>query len=140
EIGSYASRTIATEWGAPMSTGSKNGVEYDPIDYSIESGSFFAEYVRGVSSELRTLGVGSVYWPGLRDGDWYSLTSKTGTGSSIVLSLVNSSGLTRLQYAWGVGGGGGTYVGFRNDATSLYFDGAGTTTNGADTQQYAAST
>ena len=26
-IGSYAGRTIATEWGAPMSTGSKNGVE-----------------------------------------------------------------------------------------------------------------
>ncbi|WP_034270423.1 RICIN domain-containing protein [Actinospica robiniae] len=139
EIGSYASRTIATEWGAPMSTGSKNSVEYDPIDYSIESGSYFAEYVRGVSSELRTLGVGSVYWPGLRDGDWYSLTSKTGSGSSIALSLVNSSGLTRLQYAWGVGTGGGTYVSFRNDATSLYFDGAGSTTSGSDTEQYASS-
>jgi hypothetical protein len=138
-IGSYAGRTIATEWGGPMSTGSKNNVEYDPIDYSIESGSYFAEYIRGVSSELRALGVGSVYWPGLRDGDWYSLTSKTGTGSSIALSLVNSSGLTRLQYAWGVGSGGGTYASFRNDATNLYFDGGGTTTNGADAQQYASS-
>jgi hypothetical protein len=138
-IGSYASRTIATEWGAPMSTGSKNGVEYDPIDYSVESGSYFAEYVRGVSSELRALGVGSVYWPGLRDGDWYSLTSKTGSGSSIALSLVNSSGLTRLQYAWGVGSGGGTYVRFSNDATGLYVDGAGLTANGSNAEQYASS-
>ncbi|HTJ71822.1 MAG TPA: RICIN domain-containing protein [Actinospica sp.] len=139
EIGSYASRTVATEWGAPMSPGSKNGVSYNTIDYSIESGSYFAEYVRGVSSELRTLGVGSVYWPGLRDGDWYSLTSKTGTGSSIALSLVNSSGLTRLQYAWGVGSGGGTYVNISNDATGLYFDGLGATANGSATGQYAAS-
>lgn len=139
EIGSYASRTIATEWGAPMSPGSKSGVSYNTIDYSIESGSYFAEYVRGVSSELRTLGVGSVYWPGLRDGDWYSMTSKTGSGSSIALSLVNSSGLTRLQYAWGVGSGGGTYVSFSNDATGLYVDGAGLTASGSDTYQYSAS-
>jgi hypothetical protein len=134
-IGSYAGRTIATEWGAPMSTGSKNGVEYDPIDYSIPSGSFFADYVRGVSSELRTLGVGSVYWPGLRDGDWYSLTSKTGTGSSIALSLVNASGLTRLHYAWDIGSGGGTYVTISNDATGLDFDGLGSTTSGSNVVQ-----
>ena len=138
-IGSYADRTIATEWGAPMSPGSKNGVEYDTIDYSIPSGSFFADYVRGVSSELRTLGVGSVYWPGLRDGDWYSMTSKTGTGSSIALSLVNASGLTRLQYAWGTGSGGGTYVTISNDATGLYTDGLGSTTSGSDVGQWSSS-
>lgn len=138
-IGSYASRTIATEWGAPMSPGSKNGVSYNTIDYSIPSGSFFADYVRGVSSELRTLGVGSVYWPGLRDGDWYSMTSKTGTGSSIALSLVNSSGLTRLQYAWGTGTGGGTYVNISNDGTGLRIDGLGNTTSGSDVAQGTAS-
>jgi hypothetical protein len=138
-IGSYASRTIATEWGAPMSPGSKNGVEYNTIDYSIPSGSYFADYVRGVSSELKTLGVGSVYWPGLRDGDWYSMTSKTGTGSSIALSLVNASGLTRLQYAWGIGSGGGTYVTISNDATGLDFDGLGSTTNGSNVDQSSAS-
>jgi hypothetical protein len=138
EIGSYADRTIATEWGAPMTTGSKNGVEYDPIDYSIPSGSFFADYVRGVSSELKTLGVGSVYWPGLRDGDWYSLTSKTGTGSSIALSRVNASGLTRLQYAWGIGSGGGTYATFSNDDTGLDFDGLGSTTSGSDVGQWTS--
>jgi ricin-type beta-trefoil lectin protein/cellulase (glycosyl hydrolase family 5) len=138
-IGSYASRTVATEWGGPMSPGSKNGVSYDTIDYSIPSGSFFADYIRGVSSELRSLGMGSVYWPGLRDGDWYSMTTKSGSGSSIKLSLVNSSGLTRLQYAWGVGDGGGTYVRIRNAATGLYIDGMGRTDSGANAAQYADS-
>ncbi len=124
-IGGYASRTVATEWGGPMGPGSKNGVHYDAIDYSIPSGSFFADYIRGVSSELRNLGMGSVYWPGLRDADWYSLTTKTGTGANIALSLVNPSGLTRLQYAWGIGNGGGTYVRIVNAANGLYVDSAG---------------
>lgn len=136
-IGAYAGRTVATEWGGPMSPGSKNGVSYDTIDYSIPSGSFFADYIRGVSSELRTLGVGSIYWPGLRDGDWYSMTTKTGSGSGIKLSLVNASGLTRLQYAWGIGSGGGTYVRIGNAGSGLYLDSAGRTTNGADLAQYA---
>jgi hypothetical protein len=136
-IGGYASRTIATEWGAPMSPGSKNGVSYNTIDYSIPSGSYFADYVRGVSSELRTLGVGSVYWPGLRDGDWYSLTSKTGSGSSIALSLVNASGLLRLQYAWGTGTGGTTTVAIHNAATGLAFDGLGRA-SGANAAQSTA--
>ena len=126
-IGNYASRTVATEWGAPMSPGSKNGVHYDTIDYSIPSGSFFADYVRGISSELRSLGMGSVYWPGLRDGDWYSLTTRTGSGAGIRLSLTNASGLARLQYAWGLGNAGGTYVVIRNGATGLYVDGLGRT-------------
>jgi hypothetical protein len=138
-IGGYASRTIATEWGGPMSPGSKNGVSYDTIDYSIPSGSFFADYIRGVSSELRSLGMGSVYWPGLRDGDWYSLTSKSGSGSAIKLSLVNSSGLARLQYAWGIGSGGGTYAQIRNAATSLDIDGMGRNSNGSNAGQSGAS-
>jgi hypothetical protein len=135
QIGAYASRTIATEWGAPMSPGSKNGVSYNTIDYSIPSGSYFADYVRGVSSELRTLGVGSVYWPGLRDGDWYSMTSKSGSGSSIALSLVNTSGLLRLQYAWGTGNGGTTTVRIRNAATGLAMDGLARTSAGANAGQ-----
>ncbi len=100
-VGNYASRTVATEWGGPMSPGSKNGVHYDKIDYSVAGGNYFNAYIRGISSELRTLGMGSVYWPGLRDGDWYSMTTKTGSGAGIRLSLANASGLARLQYAWG---------------------------------------
>jgi hypothetical protein len=138
EIGSFASRTVVTEWGGPMSPGSKNGVNYGTIDYSVPGTNYFDDYVRGMSTELRSLGVGSVYWPGLRDGDWYSMTSKTGTGAGIRLSLVNASGLARLRYAWGIGdggGGGGTYVQIRNVATGLCVDGAGGTANGANAKQ-----
>ncbi|MFB9238652.1 RICIN domain-containing protein [Plantactinospora siamensis] len=134
-IGAYAGRTVVTEWGGPMTRGSKNGVTYDPIDYSIPSGSFFADYIRGVSSQLRTLGVGSVYWPGLRDGDWYSMTNRTGSGSGIQLTLPNASGLTRLRYAWGIGDGGGTYVAIRNASTGRYVDGQGATGNGSTAAQ-----
>ncbi|WP_431886145.1 RICIN domain-containing protein [Micromonospora wenchangensis] len=131
-VGQHASRTVATEWGGPMRRGVKDGIEYDPIDYSGPSGSFFADYLRGVSSYLRSAEMGSVFWPGLRDNDWYSMTSKSGSGSNINLSLVNPSGLTRLRYAWGVGDGGGTYVRVRNASTSLYIDGMGNTNNGAN--------
>ena len=55
------------------------------------------------------------------------------------LSLVNPSGLTRLQYAWGVGSGGGTYVRIGNAATGLYLDGMGRTANGANAGQSADS-
>jgi Ricin-type beta-trefoil lectin domain-like/Cellulase (glycosyl hydrolase family 5) len=144
EIGSYASRTLVTEWGAPMSPGSKDGVSYGTMDYSVASSSnYFIAYVRGISSELRSLGVGSVYWPGLRDGDWYSMTTKSGSGSGINLTLVNSSGLARVQYAWGIGsgggGGGGSTVRLENVATGLYMDGMGRTSNGSDAGQYSSS-
>ncbi|WP_199510882.1 RICIN domain-containing protein [Nucisporomicrobium flavum] len=134
-IGGYASRTVATEWGGPMGPGAKNGVSYDTIDYSIPSGSFFADYVRGVSSKLRELGVGGVYWPGLRDGDWYSLTKRSGSGSSLTLTLTNPTGLNRLRYSWGIGTGGSTTVRIVNAATGLYADGWGRTAAGSDVAQ-----
>jgi hypothetical protein len=158
-IGAYADRTVVTEWGGPMSPGSKNGVHYDTLDYSIPSGSFFADYIRGVSGKLRSLGVGSVYWPGLRDGDWYSMTTRNGS----TLSPVNPSGIQRLRYAWGtsdtdstsvrirnVGTGvtrteqwvvenTGSYVRFRNAATGMYLDGLGQTANGSAPGERAGS-
>lgn len=139
-IGGYASRTVATEWGAPMGPGSKYGTQWDTVDYGIPSGSFWADYVRGVSSELRSLGMGSVYWPGLRDGDWYSLTRKSGSGANIELSPVNPSGLTRLQYAWGIGSGGGTSVKIRNAATGMEINGMGGTASGSNAAQSSDNT
>ncbi|ANZ41193.1 carbohydrate-binding protein [Lentzea guizhouensis] len=130
-IGAYASRTIATEWGGAMGPGTKNGVYFDAIDYGVPSGSYMADYVRGVSTKLRSLGMGSVYWPGLRDGDWYSMTTRTGSGQNIALSLTNPSGLQQLRHAWGLGDGGSTTVEIRNIATGWYVDGLGRTTDGA---------
>jgi len=158
-IGAYASRTVATEWGGAMGPGTKNGVYFDSVDYSIPSGSYMADYVRGVSAKLRSLGMGSVYWPGLRDGDWYSMTTRNGS----TLSPVNPSGIQRLRYAWGtsdtnstsvrirnVGTGvtrteqwvvenTGSYVRFRNAATGMYLDGLGQTANGSAPGERAGS-
>jgi hypothetical protein len=108
EVGSYADRTVCTEWGGPMSPGSKNGVSYGSLDYSKSPTNFFEAYIRGMSSQLRAWSMGSFYWAGLKDGDWYSMTTKSGTGSGITLSVSNQSGLARMQYAWtGTGGAGG---------------------------------
>ena len=143
EVGSYASRTVATEFGGPMSPGSKNGVSYGTLDYSQSSNdsTYFVAYLRGITSELRTLGMGSVYWPGLRDGDWYSMTTKSGSGSSIKLTVSNASGLARVQYAWGSGSstGSSSNVVIVNVATGMYVDGAGATSNGSAAKQYTGS-
>jgi Ricin-type beta-trefoil lectin domain-like len=150
EVGSYASRTVVTEFGTAMSPGSKNGVSYGTLDYSTcaNDSTYFVAYMRGITSELRTLGIGSVYWPGYRIGDWYSLTTATGSGSSITLSITNPSGLNRIQYAWGTSSNAGTtscssssssndYI--VNDATGMYIDGAGATSNGSAAKQYSSS-
>ncbi|MGF7143385.1 hypothetical protein HNQ56_001808 [Anaerotaenia torta] len=120
-IGSYASRVVVTEWGAAMTTG-KN--------YNQPSTDNEVCYIRGLSNQLRAMGVGSCYWPGLRDGDSYRLTTKSGSGSSITLSVTNTSGLDRLKYAWG-----DANIKIKNAATNMYLDGNGATSNGADTLQ-----
>src|SRR3954464_11766488 len=115
EVGSYADRTVCTEWGGPMSPGSKNGVSYGSLDYSKSPTNYFEAYIRGMSSQLRAWKMGSFYWAGLKDGDWYSMTTRSGTGSNTTLSVPNPSGLAQLQNAWtdttgsgGTAGGGAT--------------------------------
>ena len=100
EVGSYSDRTVCTEWGGPMSPGSKNGVSYGSLDYSKSPTNYFEAYIRGMSSQLRAWNMGSFYWAGLKDGDWYSMTTRSGTGSNLVLSVPNQSGLAQLQNAW----------------------------------------
>jgi MYXO-CTERM domain-containing protein len=113
EVGNYADRTVCTEWGGPMSPGSKNNVSYGSLDYSKTPTNYFEAYIRGMSSQLRAWNMGSFYWVGLKDGDWYSMTTRSGTGSSTVLSVPNQSGLAQLQNAWtgapptGTGGAAG---------------------------------
>jgi len=112
EVGTYSDRAVCTEWGGPMSPGSKSGISYGSLDYSKPSTNYFEAYVRGISSQLHAWNMGSFYWAGLKDGDWYSMTTRTGTGSSLVLSVPNQSGLAQLQNAWtgpassGAGGNG----------------------------------
>jgi endoglucanase len=92
-IGSYAARTIVGEWGDTMNT----GINYD-VDAS--DGNNQLSYVTTLADYLRSAGMGSCYWPGLRDGDGYSMTSLNTSGSTLTLSIVNMSGLDRLHWAW----------------------------------------
>lgn len=91
-IGTCASRTILDEFGASMTT----GLDYDgPVN-----GSHEVAYIQAATDTIRELGLGSVYWPGLRNGDTYSLTTLQGTGTRLSLKLNNQSGLDRLHWAW----------------------------------------
>jgi len=148
-VGNYASRTVCTEWGYPNSPGSKNGTYYNYIDYNASSGgsNYFYYYARGISKQLHSWGMGSFYWPGLRDADWYSMTTRSGSGSNINLSIPNSSGLYWLQYAWSneptsnpsTTQTPSSYVRLRNVSTGLYIDGTGSTSNGSNCYQNSSS-
>lgn len=100
EVGSFADRTICTEWGYPNSPGTKNNRWYDYLDYSRPASNWFISYARALSAQMKAWKMGNIYWIGLRDGDWYSMTIKTGTGSNINLSIPNASGLALLQQSW----------------------------------------
>jgi hypothetical protein len=93
-LGSYASRTIATEWGSPMTTGTNYDVTTD--------GDLYISYMNGVPDQLRSSGMGSCFWPGLRIGDSWSITTLKGTGTNLSLSVTNASGLDRIHWAWGL--------------------------------------
>ena len=85
-----ATRTMVTEWGAPMRN--------RPQDYyteAIPDGDRDRAYVLAMSSMIREWGMGSIYWPGLRDGDDFSLTQRK-EGTSL-LQIMNESGKTQLQ-------------------------------------------
>lgn len=100
KVGKYADRTVCTEWGGAMSPGDKAGVHYDYMDYNSTPTNYFMAYIRGMSDQLREWEMGSFYWPGLRDGDWYSMTKRSGEGANIKLEIVNQSGVDRMHKAW----------------------------------------
>jgi hypothetical protein len=100
KVGKYIERTVCTEWGGAMSPGEKNGVHYDYMDYNKPPNNYFTAYIRGMSEQLRDWQMGSFYWPGLRDGDWYSMTKRDGEGTNTKLVIVNQSGVDRMQLSW----------------------------------------
>ena len=92
-VGSYASRTVITEFGAGMNSGKdyQNGNQSDNE----------IAYIVATSDVCRTDQIASVYWPGLRDGDSYSLFTRGGSGTNITINTVNNSGVFRVRYGWG---------------------------------------
>jgi hypothetical protein len=99
-VGPYANRTLLTEFGAPMTT----GLDYNrgPININGTAGAFLA-FMQGVPDRARELGIGTIYWPGLRIGDPYSLETLHGAGTHLSLTVNNRSGLDRLRYSWSRG-------------------------------------
>jgi len=92
-LGTCSSRTILDEFGASMTTG---------LNYNGQiNGSNEIAYLQTVTDRLRALHMGSVYWPGLRTGDTYSLTTLKGSGTDLSLTVNNVSGANRLAWAWG---------------------------------------
>jgi len=90
--GDYALRTVVTEFGAGMTTRK---------DYNGWAGSDNEiAYIQGATNVFRSDKVSSVYWPGLRDGDTYSLQTRSGSGTNITLTTTNTSGVLRIKYGW----------------------------------------
>jgi len=88
-----ADRTIVTEWGAPMKT--------RPQDFyakRLPDGDRERVYVVAMSNIIRKWDMGSIYWPGLKGGDDYSLTARK-EGSS-ALKITNESGKAQLQWSF----------------------------------------
>lgn len=105
-FGSYASRTVVTEYGATMT----NGKNYT----GNANGDAEIAYIQGATNVFRGEGVSSVYWPGLRDNDSYSVQTRSGSGTNITLATTNASGAQRIRYGWGEnvsGGGAGSFNG-----------------------------
>jgi len=93
-VGPYYNRVIVTEWsGTPMSTG---------VDYSgAINGDVNKAYLVGVAGQIKDYGMGSCWWAGLETGNTYAIANVTGTGTNLSISVVNASGLARIQAAWG---------------------------------------
>jgi endoglucanase len=91
-LGNYAGRTIVTEWGAPMT----GGADYSGTGEGNNSGSF----ISAMSTYLHDNKMGSCYWPVLRTGDAWSLSTVSGTGTNLTLAITNASGLARVKSAF----------------------------------------
>ena len=94
-IGDCAGRTVADEFGAPMTT----GFNYDkpaPDNNSIN-------FMQADTDTFRRLKMGSVYWPGLRTDDTYSMQKLIGDAARPWLATTNQSGADRLAWGWGRG-------------------------------------
>jgi hypothetical protein len=94
-LGDCANRTVADEFGAPMTTGLNYNVP-TPTDNSVN-------FIQADTDVFRELSMGSVYWPGLRTDDTYSIQKLIGDAARPWLVTTNQSGADRLAWAWGRG-------------------------------------
>lgn len=90
-IGGYAYRTIVDEAGSPMTVG---------LNYGNHNGNVFTSYFAAVTDIARGMGMGLVYWPGLRFGDSYSIESLDAKGR---LHDNSATGVAQLKWGYGFG-------------------------------------
>jgi len=125
EVGAYASRCVMTEFGASMQS-QYNYAGGDQSNNAVAS-------MIGFCSFCASNQMGSVYWPGLRDGDSYSMFSRN--ANTTALALNSASGMALVEYGWGYYNGAGTYQ-IVNGNSGLALEVAGSsTTSGANVDQ-----
>ncbi|HEX4791374.1 MAG TPA: cellulase family glycosylhydrolase [Actinospica sp.] len=90
-IGAYAYRTIIDEAGSPMTIG---------LNYGAHNGNVYTSYLAATTDIARGMGMGMVYWPGLRTGDSYSIESLNAKGRLVDNS---ASGVAQLRWGYGYG-------------------------------------
>ncbi len=88
-VGSYYGRTIMTEFGAPTTTG---------LDYGTSSTDNDVCFVRGMTSQCRSWGMGSVWFPADQAGIGNNKRMFNGPGAGVI----NQSLVNRLQYGWNI--------------------------------------
>jgi hypothetical protein len=129
----YPERTVMTEFGVPMTAGKA---------FTSEPGyDFEVNYMQGITAQLKERGIGSMYWPGLRTNDTYSMFSYNNN----VVTVNNESGLKRLQYVWSEATANPFYADFaagttlmirnRNSSKAVDVNG-GSTNNGGNIIQW----
>ena len=79
-----AHRTIVTEWGASMKTTPQDFFEQSKLEGRSKTRAF----IIAMADVINEWKMGSVYWPGLRDGDRFSLTNR----NDDKLEITNDSG------------------------------------------------
>ena len=98
KLGSYASRTVVTEWGSECTQG---------LNFGQSSSDNKVSYVRGMSQRINELNLGSIYWPGVRDNwtengseqnDWFRIFN-----SSSDLTVTNQSMMDRIHLSFAGG-------------------------------------
>lgn len=113
-LAGHADRAVLTEFGVPMNT----GVDYN----SARNGNNDISYLYALTSTVRTLGIGSLLWTGVKQSTQTigpgpcenascAITSLNGTGTNLSLTTTNQSGLDRLQWGWGTGTNSGAAPG-----------------------------
>ena len=59
--------------------------------------------MQAATDTVRALGLGAVYWPGLRTGDTYSLETLQSSRAGYTLTDSNPSGVSLVEWGWGRG-------------------------------------